>query len=92
MPSLSPNSMIPLWENEGSSRIPFWTYTNESVYQRELERIFYKKHWSYVGLEAEIPNHGDFKRTAFEPDSRGSAGRHGVSGRRRSRLATIRAG
>ena len=64
MSSLPPNSLIPLWANEGSSRIPFWAYTNESVYQRELERIFYSKHWSYVGLEAEIPNHGDFKRTA----------------------------
>ena len=25
---------------------------------------FYQGHWSYVGLEAEIPKPGDFKRTA----------------------------
>jgi salicylate 5-hydroxylase large subunit len=30
----------------------------------ELERFFYRNdHWSYVGLEAEIPKPGDFKRT-----------------------------
>ena len=55
---------LPLWNHDGSSRIPFWAYANASVYERELERIFYSKHWNYVGLEAEIPNHGDFKRTA----------------------------
>ncbi|HEY4373863.1 MAG TPA: Rieske 2Fe-2S domain-containing protein [Burkholderiales bacterium] len=54
---------IPAWDNDGSSRIPFWAYTNETVYQRELQRIFYGRHWSFVGLEAELPNPGDFKRT-----------------------------
>ncbi len=54
---------LPQWPSEGSSRIPFWAYTDEAVYQRELERFFYSGHWCYVGLEAEIPNTGDFKRT-----------------------------
>ncbi len=54
---------LPYWESEGSSRIPYWVYTDEAVYQRELERFFYHGHWCYVGLEAEIPNTGDFKRT-----------------------------
>jgi salicylate 5-hydroxylase large subunit len=58
------NVEMPLWRHEGSSRIPFWAYTNPEVYQRELHRIFYSKHWNYVGLEAEIPNPGDFKRTS----------------------------
>ena len=56
-------AQMPAWQEDGSSRIPFWAYTRDDVYQRELERIFYGKHWSYVGLEAEIPNPGDFKRT-----------------------------
>ena len=30
-----------------------------------LERFFYRKHRCYVGLEAEVPNPGDFKRTAI---------------------------
>ncbi|AOE89173.1 Salicylate 5-hydroxylase [Ralstonia solanacearum] len=55
----------PLWKDSGSCRIPFRAYTDEAVYQRELERLFYAGHWCYVGLEAEIPNPGDFKRTAI---------------------------
>ena len=53
------------WEREDTSRIPFLTYTSEDLYKRELERFFYKDHWCYVGLEAEIPNPGDFKRTVL---------------------------
>jgi salicylate 5-hydroxylase large subunit len=53
----------PTWNGDGSSRIPFWAYTDEATYRRELDRIFYSNHWCYVGLEAEIPNPGDFKRT-----------------------------
>ena len=53
-----------VWESkESSSRIPFAVYTDEQLHQRELERLFYRGHWCYVGLEAEIPNVGDFKRT-----------------------------
>jgi salicylate 5-hydroxylase large subunit len=55
----------PRWEGEGTHRIPFVAYTDESLYRRELERFFYRAHWCYVGLEAEIPNPGDFKRTAI---------------------------
>jgi salicylate 5-hydroxylase large subunit len=55
----------PRWEGDGTHRIPFLAYTSEALYQRELERFFYKKHWCYVGLEAEIPGVGDFKRTAI---------------------------
>ena len=51
------------WETAGTSRIPFAVYTQDDTHKKELERFFYKNHWSYVGLEAEIPNAGDFKRT-----------------------------
>ena len=51
------------WES-GTSRIPFAAYTDEALHRKELERFFYRKHWCYVGLEAEVPNAGDFKRTA----------------------------
>ncbi len=53
----------PHWEKGDTSRIPFQVYTDPQIYQRELERIFYGPHWSYVGLECEVPNPGDFKRT-----------------------------
>ncbi|SFU53953.1 aromatic ring-hydroxylating dioxygenase subunit alpha [Pseudoduganella namucuonensis] len=55
----------PVWDQPGSSRIPFWAYTDASLYKRELERLFYQGHWCYVGLEAEIPNPGDYKRTVI---------------------------
>src|SRR5690625_983276 len=55
----------PAWQGDGTSRIPFWAYTNPDLYQKELERFFYNNHWCYVGLEAEIPNPGDFKRTVI---------------------------
>lgn len=53
----------PTWPGEGTSRVPFWAYTREDLYKKELDRMFYNGHWCYVGLEAEIPNAGDFKRT-----------------------------
>ena len=55
----------PKWELPGTSRIPFKVYTSEQLHERELERFFYKGHWCYVGLEAEVPNAGDFKRTTI---------------------------
>jgi salicylate 5-hydroxylase large subunit len=53
----------PRWESDGTSRIPFAAYTSDELHRRELERFFYRGHWCYVGLEAEIPHPGDFKRT-----------------------------
>ena len=52
----------PTWPGDGTSRIPFWAYTREDLYKKELDRLFYNGHWCYVGLEAEIPNAGDFRR------------------------------
>ena len=54
---------LPDWPGAGTHRIPFAAYTSDALHQRELERFFYRRHWCYVGLEAEIPNAGDFKRT-----------------------------
>ena len=51
------------WSTPGTSRVPFWAYTDAHLYQRELEKIFYGDHWSYVGLEVEIPKLGDYKLT-----------------------------
>ncbi len=51
------------WPSGDTSRIPFAVYTDPDLHQKELERFFYQGHWCYVGLEAEVPNPGDFKRT-----------------------------
>lgn len=54
-----------IWPGADFSRIPSKVYTDPDVYSRELERIFYGRHWSYVGLEAEVPEPGNFKRTSI---------------------------
>jgi len=51
------------WSRAGSSRVPFWAYTDRQLYQQELEKIFYGPHWCYVGLEIEVPNVGDYRLT-----------------------------
>ncbi|MES2281995.1 MAG: aromatic ring-hydroxylating dioxygenase subunit alpha [Pseudomonadota bacterium] len=68
LPPIEANPTFPSdihWESDGTSRIPFMAYTGDELHKKELERFFYKNHWCYVGLEAEIPNHGDFKRTVI---------------------------
>ena len=56
-------SSVRVWPVEGDSRVPYWVYTDEAIYRRELERIFEGPTWSYVALECEIPNPGDWKRS-----------------------------
>lgn len=51
------------WPEQGESRVPYQVYTNEEIYQQEMENIFRGSTWNYLGLEAEIPNVGDFKTT-----------------------------
>jgi salicylate 5-hydroxylase large subunit len=50
------------WEAGNLSRVPYWVYTDEDIYRKELERFFYSGHWLYVALEAELPAFGDFKQ------------------------------
>lgn len=57
------NTTTPPWPHDTFARIPAWIYTEPCIYRRELERIFYGRHWNYVGLEAEVPRPGDFKET-----------------------------
>lgn len=55
------DSPTPKWPEDADGRIPYWVYTDETVYQRELERIWYGPHWLYAGLECEVPNVGDYR-------------------------------
>ncbi len=51
------------WPEEGVSRVPYWVYTDPQIFRREMDLIFGGPTYSYVGLEAEIPNPGDFRRS-----------------------------
>lgn len=52
----------PRWDDGATSRVPFSVYTSDALHRKELKRFFYKGHWCYVGLEAEIPLRGSFTR------------------------------
>jgi apoptosis-inducing factor 3 len=56
-----------VWPDDDLSVIPDWVYTDQAVYQREVERIFHGPTWNYVALEAEIANPGDFIRSHVGP-------------------------
>ena len=56
-----------VWPKEGLTRIPDWVYTDDTIYENEVEKIFHGKTWNYVALEAEIPNEGDFKKSFVGP-------------------------
>ena len=51
------------WPVAGGSRVPYGVFTDPAVYELEQQRIFRGDHWSFVALEAEIPNAGDYKAT-----------------------------
>ncbi len=50
------------WNRNGTHRVPYWVYTDRDIYDREMKDVFARS-WNFVGLEAEIPNAGDFKRS-----------------------------
>lgn len=51
------------WPTEGVTRAPYQVYLDPAIYQREQQRIFRGPTWNYLGLEAELPQAGDYKTT-----------------------------
>jgi len=45
------------------SRVPYWVFQDEEVYRAEQDRIFHGPTWSYLCLEAELAEPGDFCAT-----------------------------
>jgi anthranilate 1,2-dioxygenase large subunit len=48
---------------EGLTRIPYWLFQRESIYRDEQKHIFRGEAWSYLCLERDIAEPGDFRRT-----------------------------
>jgi len=48
----------------GLTRVPYWLYQDPAIQRAEQQRIFQGPAWHYLCLEADIPNHGDY-RTSF---------------------------
>ena len=51
------------WPAEGATRVPYWVYQSKEIYEEEQERIFRGPTWSYLCLEAELPEPGSFVTT-----------------------------
>ena len=50
-----------IWPRHDYSRIPYRLYHDPELYAREQEAIFRGPAWSYLVLDAEIPDPGDFR-------------------------------
>ena len=51
------------WPRDDFTRVPYWVYDDPDVYRQEQEGIYFGPVWNYLGLEAEIPQPGDYKTT-----------------------------
>lgn len=51
------------WPEEGLTRVPYRLFQDEDVYADEQDAIFRGPYWSFLCLEAELPNPGDFRST-----------------------------
>jgi phenylpropionate dioxygenase-like ring-hydroxylating dioxygenase large terminal subunit len=51
------------WPAEGATRVPYWVYQDQDIYAEEQARIFRGPTWSYLCLEAELPDPGSFLTT-----------------------------
>ncbi|MFW6093989.1 MAG: aromatic ring-hydroxylating dioxygenase subunit alpha [Pseudomonadota bacterium] len=48
------------WPHGDVTRVPYSVYTDPDIFEREMARIFCASSWAYVGLEAELPEPGDY--------------------------------
>ena len=60
-----PYAIAPLavFPHTDGSRVPYKVFSSDEIYALEQERIYRGPTWSFLGLEAEIPNPGDYKST-----------------------------
>ena len=52
-----------IWPNSDYSRVPYFLYHDKAVYETERELVFKGPVWLFLGLNAEVPNVGDFRTT-----------------------------
>jgi anthranilate 1,2-dioxygenase large subunit/terephthalate 1,2-dioxygenase oxygenase component alpha subunit len=49
------------WPAEGLIRVPYWVYSDRTLYEEEQERIFRGDTWTFLCLEAELPTPSCFR-------------------------------
>jgi anthranilate 1,2-dioxygenase large subunit len=47
----------------GVNRVPYWVFSDPSVYEAEQAKLFRGATWNYLCLDVEIPNPGDYVAT-----------------------------
>jgi anthranilate 1,2-dioxygenase large subunit len=57
------------WPEDRNASIPAWIYSDPSLFAREMEVFQLGATWNFIGLECEVPNAGDFKRSWVGPKS-----------------------
>jgi anthranilate 1,2-dioxygenase large subunit len=84
-----------VWPTNDYSRVPYSFYHDRDVYELERKHLFNGPTWSLVGLEAEVPNSGDFRASyigetpiVFHRDDNGEI--HGFVNRCAHRGAIVR--
>jgi phenylpropionate dioxygenase-like ring-hydroxylating dioxygenase large terminal subunit len=53
----------PRWPAADFTQVPFSVHVEPGLFELEQQRLFHGPTWNYLGLEAEIPNVGDFVST-----------------------------
>jgi phenylpropionate dioxygenase-like ring-hydroxylating dioxygenase large terminal subunit len=51
------------WPAEGLTRVPYWIYSERGIYDEEQARIFQGPTWSFLCLEAELPEPNSYRRS-----------------------------
>lgn len=51
------------WPTDALTRVPYWIYSDPSIYAAEQRRIYEGDVWNFLCLECELPNTGDFVST-----------------------------
>jgi phenylpropionate dioxygenase-like ring-hydroxylating dioxygenase large terminal subunit len=62
-PASSTKAPTVTWPTKDSSRVPFKVFTDQELYDQEQTTLFRGPVWNFVGIDAEIPNAGDYKTT-----------------------------
>jgi anthranilate 1,2-dioxygenase large subunit len=51
------------WPAAGLTRVPYTVFQDDDIYADEQQAIFRGPNWSYLCLETDLPNPGDFRST-----------------------------
>ncbi len=65
MAAPSDNLIRRRWPEQGTSRVPYWAYSDPQLFEREMDLVFAGRSWNFVGLAAEVPEPGDYRQSAI---------------------------